>query len=166
MAQFFVEADVGDDVGLVPLVGVKPAFGDHALGGEVDDPGGLEIMDGLGDAAGIVIEVQLGEMELAAGRAGAAPLVGQEGRVRLGRAAAGHHLAAEREQVIHKGRARKGIASDDINFLGHVLAGHDFTGTDGLAMLNARNSAFSLQPLAFISTGRGNTGLRRRTSAR
>jgi hypothetical protein len=62
--EALVEADVGDDVGLVPVVRVQPALGDHALGGEIDDVVRAEFLRlHGGDAVGVVIEVELLEAE-------------------------------------------------------------------------------------------------------
>ena len=64
LSQLLVQSHVGDDVGLIPLVGMQPAFGDHALRSEIYDVVRLEVADGGGELVRMIVQVELKELEL------------------------------------------------------------------------------------------------------
>ena len=84
VAQPVVQPHGRDDVGHEPVVGMEPALADHALGGEIDHMGrALASSSGL-QRLEVVVEIDL--LEADAGP-GASATVGQEGVMRLVRAA-------------------------------------------------------------------------------
>ena len=108
--QQFVQPDGRYDVGHHPVVGIKPALTDHALGSEIHHMGrALSRKQGL-ERLEIVVEID--PLESDAARA-LLPLVGQEGVMRLVRAAGRDHVMAGRRQKIGKGRPRKRVRSEN-----------------------------------------------------
>ena len=85
-AQCLVQAQVGHDVGLVPMLGIEPALGDHALGGKVDHHRRGKSIERGHQAVGIGVEIGLHEAP-ARLRLGGQPAVGQKTRRRLVRTA-------------------------------------------------------------------------------
>ena len=64
LPDFFVQPHIGHHVGLIPMLGMKPAFGDHALRGKIHHIVRLEIFDGGNDPIQITIQVKLLEAEV------------------------------------------------------------------------------------------------------
>ena len=109
LPQPLVQPDHGDGVGLVPVLGILPALGDHALGGEVHHVVGLELVEHGIELVEIAIEVQLPKGETVVRH----PPVRQEDRLGLGRAAGAEHFRAGLQQARHEAGARKTVAADD-----------------------------------------------------
>ena len=54
---------VGDNVGLIPMLGLHPTLSDHALGGEIHHPRGLEIIQRGHQTIEIVIQIRADKVE-------------------------------------------------------------------------------------------------------
>ena len=63
-----MQPHIRDHIRLIPLVGMEPAFGHHALRGEIDHVIRLEIADGGGEFVGVLVQIELLELELPARR--------------------------------------------------------------------------------------------------
>ena len=55
LAKLVVQANVRQNVGLIPMLWIKPAFSHHALGGEVEDIIGTPGLDEAGDSVRVLI---------------------------------------------------------------------------------------------------------------
>ena len=95
------------------MVRMFPAFGHHALRGEVDHAGRFEVGDGVDQFGGVEIEIKLGEAK--AGQLFRCPLpaIREENFVRLGRAARAQDLPAFPQAVRDEACPGKRVASDD-----------------------------------------------------
>ena len=98
-----------DHVGLIPVVGVVPALGHHALGGEVDDVFRLRLANHRLDPIEIAVEVEGVEREAVVW----GPRIGQQRLVGLRRAADADHLRAVGEGLGHERGAGERVAAED-----------------------------------------------------
>ena len=112
-AESIVEAHVGHDIGLIPMVWMLPAFGNHALRGEVDHAGRFEVGDGVEQLGGVEIEIKLGEAKAGQFFRRPLPAIRQENLMRLGRSARAQHLPAFPQAVRDEACSGKRVASDD-----------------------------------------------------
>jgi hypothetical protein len=117
LAKAFVQPDRRNDVGHHPVIGIGPAFRNHALGGKVHDDFRPKLGGKPVEAVEIMIEVEALEAELA--RALVALGIDAEGKRHLFRTAETDDVGAKAEQVVDERGARIGVRADDENGCGH-----------------------------------------------
>lgn len=98
-----MQGDVSDEVRIVVVEWILPAFGDHAKGGKVYDIGRCVVFDELGDILRVLADVELVELEVGLGVC-VEPAVGEVAVVWLEGAADAEDLPALFEGVTDKTR--------------------------------------------------------------
>ena len=117
MAKPVVEFHVCDNIRLVPMLGMKPAFRDHALGDKVNNIIRLEIADALRRPVDIVIEIELGKLKIPG--LAVLPLVREKHPLQFQGATDAEDANPAAEQVIDEMTSGEGIASQNNSFLCH-----------------------------------------------
>ena len=117
-AESVVQTHIGHDIGLIPVLGVLPAFRDHALRGEIDHVGRVDTGDGVEQFGGVDIEVKLREAETREFFRGTLPAIRQKNRMRFRRAAGAKDFPSLAQAVRDEACAGKRVATDYDDALG------------------------------------------------
>ena len=106
----FLQAHQGDDIGHHPVIGIGPAFGDHALCGEVDDA----VRPALGDQLHQRIEVMI-EVDTMEGKVSFVlhPAIAAQWQGDLLRAADADDVLTSSQKMLYESGSGKRIRPDD-----------------------------------------------------
>jgi hypothetical protein len=117
MTQSIVQPHVRDNVRLIPVLRMKPAFRYHALGDEINDVIGLEIADTLHGSLEVVVKIELLKPKIT--RGAIVPFIRKKNGVQFRRATEAKDIEPLAEQMIDEMTSGEGIAPQNNGSLWH-----------------------------------------------